>query len=107
MTTAVMSVPVPGEDDLTQFTRRIETADVHLKIDHRRLAGDAPLPALLFFHRGPGLDDGSKQAMNILARAGYAVFAPDRYYRAGAWLLSIQPLLFPVATSMRDSRLFS
>jgi carboxymethylenebutenolidase len=41
---------------------------------------------VVVFHRGPGMDDGTKAAMDVFVRAGYLVVAPDRYYREGPWL---------------------
>jgi carboxymethylenebutenolidase len=48
--------------------------------------GEGPFPVVLFFHHGPGLDDGSKQAIGMISDAGYYVIAPDRYYRHGSFL---------------------
>jgi carboxymethylenebutenolidase len=47
--------------------------------------GDGPFPVIVFFHHGPGLDDGSKEAMQLLADAGYYVVSHDRYHRDGVW----------------------
>src|SRR5580765_2122255 len=47
--------------------------------------GDGPFPVILYFHHGPGLDDGSKQAMGMLADEGYYVVSHDRYHREEPW----------------------
>lgn len=47
--------------------------------------GDGPLPVVVFFHHGPGLEDGSKQTMARIAEWGYYVVSHDRYHRAEPW----------------------
>lgn len=47
--------------------------------------GDGPFPVVVFFHHGPGLDDGSKQTMARIAEWGYYVASHDRYHRAEPW----------------------
>lgn len=49
--------------------------------------GDGPFPVIVFFHHGPGLDDGSKDTMQMLAGSGdgYYVISHDRYHRVGSW----------------------
>ena len=47
--------------------------------------GDGPYPVVVFFHHGPGLDDGSKQTMDHIAGWGYYVVTHDRYHRAEPW----------------------
>ena len=42
-------------------------------------------PLLVFFHRGPGFDEGSWWAMDQFAAAGFFVVAPDRYHRIDTW----------------------
>lgn len=49
--------------------------------------GEGPWPAIISFHHGPGLDDGSKEAMRRIAGWGYVVASHDRYHRDGEWLL--------------------
>ena len=49
--------------------------------------GHGPFPAIVFFHHGPGLDDGSKAAMQLLADEGYYVVSHDRYHRVRPWYL--------------------
>jgi carboxymethylenebutenolidase len=46
---------------------------------------DGPFPVIVFFHHGPGLDDGSKQTMARIAGWGYDVVTHDRYHRAEPW----------------------
>lgn len=72
-------------EDVQEETRTLTTPEGELGLQVRWSEGPGPFPALLFFHRGPGMDDGSRQAMNIFVRAGFLVVAPDRYYRSGAW----------------------
>ena len=40
--------------------------------------GDGPFPVVVFFHHGPGLDDGSKDTMSRIAEWGYYVVTHDR-----------------------------
>ena len=47
--------------------------------------GDGPFPVVVFFHHGPGLDDGAKQTMARIAQWGYYVVSHDRYHRAEPW----------------------
>lgn len=47
--------------------------------------GEGPFPVVVFFHHGPGLDDGAKQTMARVAAWGYYVVAHDRYHRAEPW----------------------
>jgi carboxymethylenebutenolidase len=47
--------------------------------------GDGPFPVVVFFHHGPGLDDGAKQTMARIAEWGYYVVSHDRYHRAEPW----------------------
>lgn len=47
--------------------------------------GDGPFPVIVFFHHGPGLDEGSKRAMALIAEWGYYVVSHDRYHRAEPW----------------------
>jgi carboxymethylenebutenolidase len=46
---------------------------------------DGPLPAVVFFHHGPGLDDPSKETMRFIAGHGYYVISHDRYHRDAEW----------------------
>jgi carboxymethylenebutenolidase len=47
--------------------------------------GEGPFPVVVFFHHGPGLDDGSKKTMARIAAWGYYVVTHDRYHRAEPW----------------------
>jgi carboxymethylenebutenolidase len=47
--------------------------------------GDGSFPVVVFFHHGPGLDEGSKQTMARIAQWGYYVVTHDRYHRAEPW----------------------
>jgi carboxymethylenebutenolidase len=44
-----------------------------------------PLPVVVFFHHGPGLDEPSKETMRFIADRGYYVISHDRYHREGEW----------------------
>src|SRR5262245_52099913 len=48
--------------------------------------GDGPFPVVVYFHHGPGLDDGSKESMGWIAGWGYYVISHDRYHRERAWM---------------------
>lgn len=67
------------------LTRQTPDGDVGIHVV--RPDGDGPFPVIVFFHHGPGLDDGSKQAMQLLADAGggHYVVSHDRYHREGPW----------------------
>jgi carboxymethylenebutenolidase len=71
MTEQMLSIPTP-DGDMGAYVRRPD--------------GDGPFPVIVYFHHGPGLDEGSKESMQRLADAGYYVVSPDRYHREGAWL---------------------
>ncbi|MES3636624.1 dienelactone hydrolase family protein [Mycobacterium intracellulare] len=75
-----------SENDLHDETWRIDTPEGELGVRVRRPSTDGPFPVVLMFHHGPGLDDGTVEAMEIFARAGYFVVCPDRYYREGPWI---------------------
>jgi carboxymethylenebutenolidase len=47
--------------------------------------GDGPFPVVVFFHHGPGLDEGSKETMARIAGWGYYVVTHDRYHRSEPW----------------------
>jgi carboxymethylenebutenolidase len=46
---------------------------------------DGPLPVVVFFHHGPGLDEASKGTMQYIADRGYYVISHDRYHRDAEW----------------------
>ena len=71
MTEQMLSVPTP-DGDMGAYVRRPD--------------GPGPFPVVVYFHHGPGLDEGSKESMQLLADAGYYVVSPDRYHRDGSWL---------------------
>jgi carboxymethylenebutenolidase len=68
-----------------QETLKLNTPDGDMGIHVARPDGDGPFPVIVFFHHGPGLDDGSKEAMQLLADAGHYVVSHDRYHRDGEW----------------------
>jgi carboxymethylenebutenolidase len=71
---------------MTEQMLSIATADGEMGAYVRRPDGDGPFPVIVYFHHGPGLDEGSKESMQLLANAGYYVVSPDRYHREGPWL---------------------
>jgi carboxymethylenebutenolidase len=66
-------------------TLELSAPDGAMGVHVVRPDGDGPFPVIVFFHHGPGLDDGSKQAMQTLADAGYYVISHDRYHREEPW----------------------
>jgi carboxymethylenebutenolidase len=70
-----------------QETLTLATAEGDMGIHVVRPDGDGPFPVIVFFHHGPGLDDASKGAMQLLADAGYYVVSHDRYHRGGPWFV--------------------
>jgi len=73
-------------------THTIPTADGEMGVHVVRPDGDGPFPPIVFFHHGPGLDDASKGAMQLLADQGYYVISHDRYHREKPWLLVTQEM---------------
>jgi carboxymethylenebutenolidase len=71
---------------MTEQMLSVPTSDGAMGAYVRRPDGAGPFPVIVYFHHGPGLDDGSKESMQMLADAGYYVVSPDRYHREGAWL---------------------
>ena len=71
MAEEVHSVPTP-EGDMGVVVRRPDADDPH--------------PVVVFFHHGPGLDEGSRQAMQRIADGGYYVVSHDRYHREGPFV---------------------
>ena len=46
---------------------------------------EGPFPVVVFFHHGPGLDQGSRDTMARIADWGYYVISHDRYHRDATW----------------------
>jgi len=67
--------------------RTIMTDDGEMGVVVSHPDGPGPFPVVLFFHHGPGLDEGSKEAIERISREGYYVIAPDRYHRFGRFLV--------------------
>jgi carboxymethylenebutenolidase len=67
------------------LTETITSPSGPLGIHVVRPEGEGPFPVVVFFHHGPGLDDGSKQTMARIAEWGYYVISHDRYHRAEPW----------------------
>ena len=69
-----------------QETVTLPTADGPMGVHIVRPDGDGqPLPVVVFFHHGPGLDDPSKDTMRFIADRGYYVISHDRYHRDAEW----------------------
>ena len=66
-------------------TETIESPSGPMGIHIVRPDGAGPFPVLVFFHHGPGLDQGSKDTMARIAEWGYYVVSHDRYHRDAAW----------------------
>jgi len=48
--------------------------------------GDGPFPVVVYFHHGPGFEEGSRAEARRIAEAGYFVAALDRYHRFEPWV---------------------
>lgn len=66
-------------------TETIDTSSGPMGIHVVRPDGDGPFPVVVFFHHGPGLDQGSKDTMARIAEWGYYVITHDRYHREAEW----------------------
>jgi carboxymethylenebutenolidase len=66
-------------------TETIDAPSGSMGIHVVRPDGDGPFPVVVFFHHGPGLDDGAKKTMARIAEWGYYVVSHDRYHRAEPW----------------------
>ena len=70
---------------MIERTETIDTADGPMGVHSVRPEGDGPFPVVVYFHHGPGLDDGSKQSMGWIADWGHYVISHDRYHREEPW----------------------
>jgi carboxymethylenebutenolidase len=70
---------------MNSIEKTIGTPNGPMGIHIVRPDGDGPFPVVVFFHHGPGLDEGSKQTMARIAEWGYYVITHDRYHRAETW----------------------
>jgi len=68
-------------------TESIDTPAGPMGIHVVRPDGEGPFPVVVFFHHGPGLEDGSKDTMARIAEWGYYVITHDRYHRSEEWFL--------------------
>jgi carboxymethylenebutenolidase len=68
-------------------TETIDSPSGPMGIHVVRPDGEGPFPVVVFFHHGPGLEDGSKQTMARIAEWGYYVISHDRYHREEPWYL--------------------
>jgi carboxymethylenebutenolidase len=66
-------------------TDEITTPSGTMGVHVVRPDGDGPFPVIVFFHHGPGLDEGAKKTMARIAEWGYYVVAHDRYHRVEPW----------------------
>ena len=73
---------------MLEQTETVDTADGPMGVHVVRPDGDGPLPVVVYFHHGPGLDGGSKESMRRIADWGYYVIAHDRYHRHEEWLVA-------------------
>ena len=87
---------------MTEEMLSVPTADGDMGAYVRRPDGAGPFPVIVYFHHGPGLDDGSKASMQRLADAGYYVVSHDRYHREGPWL-AFDPVVMRSGTPEGDA----
>ena len=66
-------------------TETINSPSGPLGVHVVRPEGDGPFPVVVFYHHGPGLDEGSKETMARIADWGYYVITHDRYHRSEPW----------------------
>jgi carboxymethylenebutenolidase len=67
-------------------TEELVTRDGPMGVHVVRPDGDGPFPVVVYFHHGPGLDEGSKESMGWIADWGYYVISHDRYHRERPWM---------------------
>ncbi|MGH9007597.1 MAG: dienelactone hydrolase family protein [Acidimicrobiales bacterium] len=67
--------------------RTITTADGEMGVVVSHPEGDGPFPVVVLFHHGPGMDEGSRELIQMISDAGYYVIGPDRYYRHGHFIV--------------------
>ncbi|HEY8058210.1 MAG TPA: dienelactone hydrolase family protein [Acidimicrobiales bacterium] len=72
---------------MVEQTETLVTKDGPMGVHIVRPDGDGPFPVVVYFHHGPGLDDGSKESMARIADGGYYVISHDRYHRDQPWLV--------------------
>ena len=70
---------------MTQQRVEVRTPDGTCPVHVFREGASEPLPAVLFFMDGIGIRPALFQMAERLAGAGYLVFLPDVYYRAGPY----------------------
>jgi carboxymethylenebutenolidase len=67
-------------------TANLQTVDGTMGVYVVRPDDDGtPVPVVVFFHHGPGLDEPSKETMQFIADHGYYVISHDRYHREAEW----------------------
>jgi len=67
-------------------TEELVTRDGPMGVHVVHPDGEGPFPVVVYFHHGPGLDDGSKESMGWIAEWGYYVISHDRYHRERPWM---------------------
>jgi len=71
---------------MIEHTEELVTKAGPMGVHVVRPDGDGPFPVVVYFHHGPGLDDGSKESMGWIAAWGYYVISHDRYHRERPWM---------------------
>ena len=75
---------------MIEQTETLATEDGPMGVHVVRPDGDGPFPVIVYFHHGPGLDDGSNESLARIAEAGYYVISHDRYHREQPWLVVVR-----------------
>ncbi len=71
---------------MIEQTEELVTKDGPMGVHVVRPEGEGPFPVVVYFHHGPGLDEGSKESMGWIADWGYYVISHDRYHRERPWM---------------------
>lgn len=73
------------EPEVLEEVRQVTTKDGQMGVYVARPKDNVKRPALLLFQEIFGVNDHIKDVCQRFARQGYIVFAPDVFYREGAW----------------------
>jgi carboxymethylenebutenolidase len=92
---------------LVETTPEMQAPDGPIGLAVKYPEADGPLPTIVLFHHGPGLDEATHEAMRRIAARGFLVAAPDRYRRLGRFTSfaihrpdgSFDPAVMPLARS--------
>jgi carboxymethylenebutenolidase len=68
--------------------RIVKTSDGDMGVVVSHPDGEGPFPVILLFHHGPGMDEGSRELIQMISDQGYYVIGPDRYYRNGHFIVA-------------------